>query len=447
MLKILLQLFFVVVSYIVNVSSTLTKNNVKLEMFSGFYNPDTALTAEDFSAAWLVSIDRFMFAEPLINVAPNMAGVSFAVVRHRRSSTPSCRNCVSLLTRDYFDFMVEHLSSTSNQIPFGNKQIFDIANDNIQTTARKLRFMKKRGKQDRDPRLDATLGVLIYSPISFSVTSTPEQDMIRHTFFEATFLSVYRYFPNIVIFVANEVDAEAVYNMSLPAVSVQVVPTPLDARNKTVLLPRRSLETIINGTKVNDPMWSWVKYVYFTEGDQIVHMRGVRHFFDAIDNSAGSFAIVPHRMQTLPLMRTFPEELHKIWPATDVQQHLPEEVEVVTENLGRTRGSCCDKGRNNYAPCGNRWWYACPTWGLANFSTWMRIGDTGFTFPLSTEHKGVCAYSEHKTLCPMPKKCRARAPHVKDFKSRHNVTRETFDLCQEMPIVRHIGHFPVNPDY
>eukprot|EP01034_Spumella_vulgaris_P035607 gene35607-43906_t len=155
--------------------------------------------------------------------------------------------------------MVEHLSATTNQIPFGNKDIFGIVNSNVQTTARKLRFLKKRTK-NRDPRLDATLGVLVYSPISFSMTSTPEQDMSRHSFFEATFLSVYRYFPNIVIFVANEIDAEAVHNMSLPQLAVVVVPTEPDSRGKTIALPRRSLETIINGTKANDPMWAWVKY-------------------------------------------------------------------------------------------------------------------------------------------------------------------------------------------
>eukprot|EP01034_Spumella_vulgaris_P036413 gene36413-44914_t len=137
-------------------------------------------------------------------------------------------------------------------------------------------------------------------------------------------------------------------------------------------------------------------------------------------------------MQTVPLMRTFPEELHKIWPKTDVQHFLSDELEIVVENLGRTRGSCCDDGRNNYAPCGNKWWYACPTWGLPNITTWMRIGETGFTMPLSTEHKGVCEYSERKKLCPIPKNCRARVPHVAEFKSKHVVCADNHCLSGDM---------------
>lgn len=36
-------------------------------------------------------------------------------------------------------------------------------------------------------------------------------------------------------------------------------------------------------------------------------------------------------------------------------------------------------------------WYTCPQFGLTNFSTWLRVGPTGFTFLPSTEHKGLCS--------------------------------------------------------
>eukprot|EP01034_Spumella_vulgaris_P044525 gene44525-55397_t len=149
-------------------------------------------------------------------------------------------------------------------------------------------------------------------------------------------------------------------------------------------------------------------------------------------------------MQTVPLMRTFPEELHKIWPSNNVQHYLPEDLELVTENLGRPRGSCCDDGRHMYDQCGDQTnrWYVCAKFGLPNITTWMRIGETGFTMPLSTEHRGVCEYSERKTLCKIPKTCRARVPHIAEFKSSGGaVALEAFNKCNEMPIVRHFGFY------
>ncbi len=164
------------------------------------------------------------------------------------------------------DFMVEHLSATSNQIPFGNKQIFAECNKRLIATSAQLRALPRR--KSKDPRIAATLGVLIYSPIAFSVTVTGEQTMIRHSYFEATFHATNRYFKNIVIFVANEVDAAFVRNMELPFYELIVLPVPLDAKNRTTSLPRTALETIIEGSKVHDPLWEWVKYIYFTGGRQ-----------------------------------------------------------------------------------------------------------------------------------------------------------------------------------
>lgn len=95
-------------------------------------------------------------------------------------------------------------------------------------------------------------------------------------------------------------------------------------------------------------------------------------------------------MQTLPLKPTFPAKLQKVWAnkKNDSQEFLPKDLTIVTENLGRTKGSCCDEGRNEYQSCG-KWWYMCPNWGLRDFTTWLKIGETGYTFPTSTEHKGV----------------------------------------------------------
>lgn len=262
------------------------------DIFSGFYSPDVKVSSEDFSAAWLVSKDRFLLAEKRINVAANMAGASFAVVRQKCYNSSLCYN---LMTRDYMDFMVEHLSPMSNHIPSGNQQIFAVAKEQSQATANKLKDLRTR--KLKDVRSSQTMGVLVYSSNSFSVAKSISQEIIRHTYFQATFYSVRRYFQNITIFVANQKDKDTIIGMKLPYYQLINIPAPLDKRNCTTSLPRLSLETIINGTKAHDPLWEWVKYIYFTEGDQILHMRGIKHIFNAIDDSRGAFAVVPHRMQ------------------------------------------------------------------------------------------------------------------------------------------------------
>ena len=88
--------------------------------------------------------------------------------------------------------------------------------------------------------------------------------------------------------------------MNLPIWSGQPVQlqVPLDPKNRTILLPRLSLEYSLQQLNTN-PQWQVFKYVYYSEGDQILHFRSAHEFFNVIDQSGGSFAIVPHRMQVI----------------------------------------------------------------------------------------------------------------------------------------------------
>ena len=71
---------------------------------------------------------------------------------------------------------------------------------------------------------------------------------------------------------------------------------PLDVKNRTVLLPKMSLEYSLK-QMLSDPLWSSYQYVYYSEGDQILHLRHSTELYDVIDASGGSFVLVPHRMQ------------------------------------------------------------------------------------------------------------------------------------------------------
>lgn len=297
------------------------------EDFSGLYSANTKKTgsAEDFAAAWLITKDRFLASKLYIDSSSNMAGVSFAITRSR------CEGCYTMLSRDYFDFLVEHLSTTSNQIPFSNSQTFGIYYQRIQNVVLELKKVAN-DRTEFDPRLKETVSILIYSSITFSRPQANVQASIREPYFEATFWSVYRYIPNIIVFVATDHDRMAVEAMQLPALEIKQLEVPLDHKNRTVALPRMSLGWLdtqlrlssheggiplalhdLEGplgpsvARAQQPVqrlmneqivpWSTYKYVFFSEGDQILHWRQASGFFDALDASQGTMVMVPHRMQ------------------------------------------------------------------------------------------------------------------------------------------------------
>ena len=67
--------------------------------------------------------------------------------------------------------------------------------------------------------------------------------------------------------------------------------------------------------------------------------------------------------QTLPLLQTLPptDAIQKAYRKA-YHLNLPNST-VVTVDLHRMKGSCCDSGRYTVTECGH-WWYQCPDWGL-----------------------------------------------------------------------------------
>jgi len=104
-------------------------------------------------------------------------------------------------------------------------------------------------------------------------------------------------------------------------------------------------------------------------------------------------------------------------------------VALETEDAYLPKGSCCDNGRFDFRDCGN-WWYYCPNYGLANFTTWIRFGEHGFTLPLGTEHRARCLYSRQRKTCSLPTGCKYRVP-------RQGAAPD--GVCGEMPSVSRIG--------
>ena len=270
--------------------------------FSGVYKPniEESKQAEDFAAAFLVSKKRFIEAYPGIHGATNMAGVSFGVTRLKIMNP----RYLTLMSRDYFDFLVEHLSATSNYVPHRNESLLAVYNNRIRSTAERLKVIAlKWYATDRgvDLRQNETVALLVYSSVAFLYALVgghrPIQSVIREGFIAATFWSVYRYFPNVVMFVASDKDRRTIEEMQLPLWKLVQLEVPLNERNQTILLPRMSLEQTIRRFQQQDEEWKRFRYVYFSEGDQILHMRHISGMFDPIDNSDGTYVMVPHRMQ------------------------------------------------------------------------------------------------------------------------------------------------------
>jgi hypothetical protein len=109
----------------------------------------------------------------------------------------------------------------------------------------------------------------------------------------------------------------------------------------------------------------------------------------------------------MPLAQDLPKSMHNVFEADS--SFRIDKVDLVIEDLYHTRGSCCEHGKYEVAPCYG-WWYQCKEWGIQDMSPWFKFGNYGFTFPPATEHRGKCNYSPHKRICDLPANCNIRTP-------------------------------------
>jgi len=398
---------------------------------SGLYRPDTSRSLEHYAGAWLVSKKRLLDSKGRVVRMKSLEGASFSVAglaAHQDSR-------IALMTRDYFDFSVQHLSSTTNQLPWNAPETFlDVIHEQTINIVERLRARAESPKEhpthvsplSEDPRRkEQTVALIPFCNRAASVDSRLEtawnnafQVKVRLLFFQATFWSVYRAFPNIVVTVGTDSDLATLMEMNLPVwktVNMKALfneSAPIRAPGSVHFLPRESLLFLME--KMVDSsaqFFSKFRYVYYTEADHILQLRSADQLYNAIDNSGGRWALAPHRLQTIALPRLYPDFKH-LWKTNKWQDHLVESLQdkrVIIEHEDPL-GSCCDDGRFYFAPCGN-WWYNCPEWGLRNFTDWMRFGTQGYSLPTGTEHGARCLYSEMRKLCPVPIKCPARVPN------------------------------------
>ena len=413
---------------------------------SGLYRPDTSRSLEHYAGAWLVHRRRLLdpYTRRRVKAIKSLEGASFSVAGMAAHQDPR----ITLMTRDYFDFSVQHLSSTTNQLPWGSTQDFlDVILEQTVGMVDRLeaRNDAPRGHpthisplSDDARRTELTVALIPFCNRPASVEAKLEsawvnefQGRVRLLFFQATFWSVFRAFPKIVVTVGTDADLATLLEMKLPVwktINMKALfnaSAPIRTPGSVHFLPKESLLFLMD--KLQDPsadLFSRFQYVYYTEADHVLQLRSVDQLYDAIDNSGGRWAMAPHRLQTIAMPRLYPT-FHQLWKSNPWQSHLADSLQhkrLIVEHEDPL-GSCCDDGRFYFKPCGN-WWYNCPAWGLRNFTDWVRFGSKGYTLPTGTEHAARCLYSEARKLCPVPRSgCAMRVP------------KSDADICKEVPRV------------
>ena len=185
--------------------------------------------------------------------------------------------------------------------------------------------------------------------------------------------------PHILVATMTDREADAVRSFRLPVWMVVNVMQHLSPANITKsdghLLPQKSLLYVMNNVEANIAnsngsitniysAWRNFKYIYYTEGDLILHMRSTRDLYDILDKAKENAALIPHRMQTIALPKTFPEKYRSVWSTRTLE--TLKSVKVAVEPYVTPQGSCCDSGRFSFADCSS-WWYRCEEWGLLNY--------------------------------------------------------------------------------
>ena len=209
-------------------------------------------------------------------------------------------------TRLCADFFVEHMSSTLNVAE--SEDAFPLLLNRTLMKCERLKnvALMKHSKLHYFKDVVAVIPFAMRSGLSASADNSITQ-RLRLSFFESTFWSIYRYFPSVVVSVSRQVDYEGLMSLNLPL--FHVFTSFRKGKNQPVYYNVK--EALLNTHEMLTTNITWVdsfRYVYFSEGDSILHMRSQKllHELMAAPNLDGEVVLVPHRMQTMPIPQNLP---------------------------------------------------------------------------------------------------------------------------------------------
>ena len=213
--------------------------------FSGVYLPDISDAFETYAGSWLVPLTRFMSAKNFIlygydNNVQNLdryknelEGGSFGML--------FTGSHINIMTRDYFDLFVIHLSSTTNTLPDTDTPHKAIEKELLNRMKMTVKHLKNKAMSveaassskhatnthsNNERWQEETVALIIFSTQSVSTKHNTFNINIRKLYFKATFYSLYKYYKYIVVATINNNDMLIIQNMKLPVWKlVNVMPT------------------------------------------------------------------------------------------------------------------------------------------------------------------------------------------------------------------------------
>ena len=383
--------------------------------FSGFYSPDISSNMEPFASAWLTSREKFIKSAKGFASMKNFEGTVFSVIGPRRRTKR-----IAIMSRDYFDFHVEHLSSTTNTLE--GSELYDIIGKRLSKRADALRHFCQYNKSDVLPY--RTLAIIPFSSLG-AHSSDNDMKQLRILMFTVTFWSLKRYNLDVVVSVSIKDDEVILRSLNLPLFHIY---TFFNISKKSEQ-PKRSLLQAVKDIQALRN-WRQFEFVYYSDADQILHMRRFRNIYETL-KMRKTLVLCPHRFQTMTLPKDLPIRYRqkKHFSLTNILQYT-QKSSLIQESGQVARGSCCDDGRYviaNRSICDNFWYY-CDKLHTFTLANWIKFGRNGLTSPLTTEHLGKCRYFSTPAKCDSPKPCQGLAM----------VASDSSRICDE---VKHVHYF------
>jgi hypothetical protein len=392
---------------------SLSQSRVSPVMFSGFYLPDLKTNFEPFASAWLISKEKFIDSSAAFDHISNFEGTVFAVLSGMKAKKKA------IMTRDYFDFQVEHMSSTLNLL--AGSELHGILRTRLEKRVDVLRNSANRSSShlhaEQRPPKGLTVAILPFSSHGAHNDEMENEDStmkLRILMFQATFWSLKKHNFEVVVSVSSQQEFDVLSTLNLPIFQIYTFYNMIRKSQQ----PKKSLQQAVIDIQ-NDVSWQQFAFVYYSDADQILHMRNWRVIYDTL-LLRDKFTLCPHRLQTMVLPSDVPKAFRN--PSFHLIESLSmhtKHANIIHESHEHTKGSCCDDGRyriTNSSVC-NNFWYHCELLHPYTLMEWIKFGPHGFTAPLTTEHMGRCRYFPHRRQCDVPKDCEQPSPLLAGDKS------------------------------
>ena len=240
--------------------------------------------AETYAASWIVPKSLFLQSDGAMHRISSLEGATTSLLERNHHRV--------LMTRDYMDYFVEHLSSTTNQLLSTGSDRYLL--DQLQSKAKHFRKFVRGQNVFQSPFANDTIAIM---PFSMHTYRPAEDPLMRILFFELTYLSVYLHFPKIVVAIQDDKHLTILQNMRIPP-PYHIFKNYADERNvQEYDLMKSMLLSLHNALSSSSEQWRPFQRVFFTECDQILHMRTRMDIYLTMLNSQEEYLMVPHRFQ------------------------------------------------------------------------------------------------------------------------------------------------------